>query len=266
MRALVTAAAIALVVGTSAGPAGASHSWNNYHWARSSNPFNLTYGSNLTSNWTPFLSTAMSQWSLTSGSCNNSANPVRCAVGAGGSKSRNCRPADGHIEVCNSSYGNNGWLGIAGIWVSGDHITRGYVKVNDYYFGTPTYDTNAWRQAVMSQECGHILGLAHQDEDFYNADLLDACGRGSCMDYSADPSNNTAPNQHDYDELVTIYTHLDAGAALAQAAMPADETLDLESPAGWGQALRFDSKGRGITFERMLPNGEKLVTFVIWAD
>ena len=27
------------------------------------------------------------------------------------------------------------------------------------------------------------------------------------MDYSADPSNNTAPNQHDYDQLQTIYAH-----------------------------------------------------------
>ena len=265
MRALITAAAITLVVGLGTGPAMASHSWGGYHWARSSNPFNLTFRNNLSSNWTPFLSTSMNQWSLTSGACNNSANPVRCAVGAGGSKSRNCRPADGTIEVCNASYGNNGWLGIAGIWVSGDHITRGYVKLNDYYFDTPTYNTNAWRQAVTSQETGHILGLDHQDENFNNADLIDACGRGSCMDYSADPSNNTTPNAHDYDELVTIYSHLD-GAAVAMASTPADDAMDLENPGEWGQARRFDAKGRGITFERVLPNGQKLVTFVIWAD
>jgi hypothetical protein len=257
--------AITLVVGLiGAGPANANHSWNGYHWSRSSNPFTLTYGSNLTSNWGPYLSTAMGQWSLTSGSCNNSSNPVRCTVGAGSSSSRNCRPADGKIEVCNASYGNNGWLGIAGIWVSGVHITRGYVKVNDYYFNTSTYNTPAWRQFVMSQECGHILGLTHQDENFNNADLLDACGRGSCMDYSADPSNNTTPNQHDYDELVTIYSHSDGGAALAST--PADDMADVDNPSAWGQAVRFDEKGRGIVYERSLPNGVKLVNFVIWAD
>ena len=267
MRRFHSAAVLALIVGiVVASPAGASHSWGNYHWSRSSNPFTLTFGNNLSANWTPYLSTAMNQWSLTSGSCNNSSNPVRCAVGAGSSNSRNCRPADGKIEVCNASYGNNGWLGIAGIWASGDHITRGYVKLNDYYFNTASYNTPAWRQFVTSQECGHILGLDHQDENFNNADLLDACGRGSCMDYSGDPTNNTTPNAHDYDQLVTIYSHLDGGANLTAGGPPADDMLDLDNPSAWGQAVRFDDKGRGIVFERTLPNGNKLVNFVIWAN
>lgn len=33
--------------------------------------------------------------------------------------------------------------------------------------------------------------------------------QGTCMDYSQSP-NSTAPNQHDYDELATIYQHLDS--------------------------------------------------------
>ncbi len=29
----------------------ANHSWNNYHWARTSNPFTLKVGDNVTSIW-----------------------------------------------------------------------------------------------------------------------------------------------------------------------------------------------------------------------
>src|SRR6266849_2170436 len=132
--------------------ASATHAWGCYHWARSSNPFTITYGNNLTSNWSAFLTTAAADWSLTSGACNNPQNPVRATVGPGGSKSRNCRPATGAVEVCNSTYGNTGWLGIAQIWVSGCHITMGSVKVNDTYFNTPQYNTPAWRSFVMDQE------------------------------------------------------------------------------------------------------------------
>ena len=247
------------------GTANATHAWNGYHWSRTSNPFTVTFGNNLSSNWSSYLTTAASDWSLTSGACNNPSNPVRCNVVSGGSKSRNCRPADGRVEVCNATYGNTGWLGIAGIYVSGNHITRGYVKLNDTYFNTPTYNTPAWHQAVTSQEVGHTLGLAHQDEDFYNADLLDACGRGSCMDYSVDPSNNTTPNGHDYDELVIIYSHVD-GPAPALAAIPSEEDVDLENPSAWGQAVRFNKSGRGIEYQRDLPGGVRLVTFVLWAE
>lgn len=265
MRALTTAAAIALVLGLGAGAASANHSWGGYHWPRSSNPVTLTYLSNLTGTWPSFLSTSMSQWSMTSGSCNNSQNPIRCTVGTG-SAGRNCRPNTGEIQVCNASYGNNGWLGIAGLWVSGTHITKGYVKLNDYYFALPQYNTPAWRQMVCSQETGHILGLDHQDTNFNNADLLDACGRGSCMDYSNDPTNQSTPNQHDYDELVTIYSHLDAAAPAAMLS-PADNAADVgEDPSAWGQAIRFDEKGRGLQYERVLPNGDKVITFVTWAN
>ena len=252
-----------LAVGIFAGTASANHSWGGYHWARSANPFNILYSSNLSGVWPSYLNAAAQQWSLTSGSCNNASNPVRASVGPGHSSSRNCRPADGFVEVCNGNYGNNGWLGIAGIYLSGSHITRGYVKLNDTYFNTSTYNTPAWRQFVTSQETGHILGLDHQDTDFNNPDLLDACGRGSCMDYSADPSNNTTPNQHDYDELVTIYSHLDA-AALTLPMGASVDVQDTENSAEWGQARKF-ADGKPIVYERDLGAGAKLVTFVIWA-
>ena len=112
---------------------------------------------------------------------------------------------------------------------------------------------------------GHTYGLDHQDEDFNNADLLDACGRGSCMDYSADPTNNTTPNQHDYDELVIIYSHSD-GAAPQFATNPAgDAGVDLDGPSAWGQAIRF-ANGRGVLYERLVGPDQKVFTWVTWAE
>ena len=101
-----------------AGTANATHSWNGYHWARSANPFTVTFGNNLTPDWSPYLVTGAADWSVTSGRCNNPSNPVRGVVTTGSANSRNCRPPTGRVEVCNASYGNNGWLGIATIWVT----------------------------------------------------------------------------------------------------------------------------------------------------
>ena len=254
-----------------AGPATATHSWNGYHWARASNPVTITLGNDLTSNWTAYLNTAAADWSITSGACNNPQNPIRCTVTAAGGNSRRCRPTAGRVQVCNSTYGNTGWLGIAQIWVSGVHITQGTVKVNDTYFNTPQYNTPAWHSFVMDQEVGHEFGLAHQDEDFNNADLLDACGRGSCMDYSADPSNNTKPNQHDYDELVIIYSHSDGALAVANQTAASGKNLgqnpdeDMEDQSAWGSPVHF-ANGRGDVYERDLGGGKKVLTHVLWAE
>src|SRR3990172_6687568 len=230
--------------------ASATHSWGNYHWARTANPFTLQLGDNVSSNWDSSLATTSSDWSISS--------VLDTPIVAGGTSPRNCRPTSGWVEVCNSKYGNNGWLGIAGIWVSGSHITKGYVKVNDYYFNTATYNTPAWRNLVMCQEVGHTLGLDHQDENFNNANL------GTCMHYTSSPGTNQHPNQHDYDQLVTIYTHLDSTTTIASTP-PTRGNGNFETTQEWGQAVRTDGDGRPSLFERDFGGGHRLFTFVIWA-
>jgi len=173
----------------------ASHSWGNFHWARTANPFTLKTGDNVDSNWDVYLDQAIGDWNLSS--------VLDLQKVAGGANPRNCRPTSGRIEVCNSKYGNNGWLGIAQIWASGNHITQAVSKMNDTYFNTAKYDTPAWRSLVMCQEIAHDFGLDHQDETFDNPNL------GSCMDYTSNPIGNEHPNQHDFDQLEAIYAHLD---------------------------------------------------------
>jgi hypothetical protein len=187
----------------SASPAAASHSWGNYHWARTANPFTVPLGDNVTntaaSNWESALSAAAADWTRSS--------VLDSPVVAGSTTGRKCRATEGRIEVCNARYGLNGWLGVAQIWLAEGHITKGTAKMNDSYFDSSRYDATAKRH-VMCQEVGHGYGLGHQDES--GADL------NTCMDY-ADALDNPSPNAHDYQQLATIYGHLDATSTLSGA-------------------------------------------------
>jgi hypothetical protein len=253
---LLTAVAMFAVV------VSANHSWGNYHWARTGNPFTVKLGDNTTGSWPGYLSIASGDWSQSI-----VLDTIVVAGGTGGA--RKCPATLGRDEICNGKYGQNGWLGIASIWANGDHITQGTVKLNDTYFNMAQYNTPEWRQFVICQEVGHTFGLDHQDTVFGNYNL------GTCMDYTNAPAggvvngfdygpSNLHPNQHDYDELVTIYTHLDTTNTSFQ-------TIGRGAAAGndsseWGRLIRTTNDGRTSLFERDFGDGNKMFTFVIWAD
>jgi hypothetical protein len=232
------------------GTVAANHSWGGYHWARTSNPFTVKLGDNVSSTWDPILATTSSDWSKST--------VLDTSVVAGLAKSRNCRPTSGRVEVCSATYGNTGWLGVAQIWITGGtHITQGTVKVNDTYFNTPTYNTTPWRNLVMCQEVGHTFGLDHQDENFTNANL------GTCMDYTNDPSTNQHPNKHDYDELALIYKHLDSFTTVGQATNRSGKAAGVDSNA-WGRAVAASKDGHNSVYVRDLGAGNGVITFVVW--
>ena len=245
--ALITFAAFTVITS-------ANHSWNGYHWARQSNPFTVKLGDNVNSAWDPYLATTSSDWTQSA--------VLNTTVVAGGTSPRSCRPTNGRVEVCNATYGNTGWLGVAQVWVNGSHITQGTVKLNDTYFNQAKYNTPAWRNLVTCQEVGHTLGLDHQDTNFDNPNL------GTCMDYTNDPSTNQHPNQHDYDELVTIYSHLDSTTTIqfAKEMPPAMNDIDFKGPGQWGKLIDQSENGRHMLFELDFGGGFKVFTFVTWAD
>lgn len=232
--------------------ANANHSWGNYHWARTTNPFSLKLGDNLSLNWKPFLSTTSTDWSQ------STVLDANIVIGQG---RKNCSPTSGQIEVCNKKYGNNGWLGIAQIWINGNHITQGVTKLNDTYFLTNKYNTNAWKNLVMCQEVGHTLGLDHQDEVFDNTNL------NTCMDYTNNPQTNQHPNAHDYEELESIYLHLDGFTTLSQFFGQTTKQIvhaNLDEVKNWGKLI--SNNGKLSKYERDLGFGNKVLTHVIWAD
>jgi hypothetical protein len=252
----------------------ANHSWGKYHWARTSNPFTLKLGNNLSSGWGTYLNVASS----------DAANPdwsdssvLNTTVVPGQTTGAKCAPTSGRVEVCNAAYGTNGWLGVAQIWIGRrNHIVAGTTKVNDTYFSTATYNTPAWKQLVMCQEVGHTFGLDHQDERFNNPNL------GSCMDYTNDPDGGTGgasasdpsnlyPNQHDYAQLALIYSHLDKTTTVDTTSAssqlpPAANQVNFNRREEWGQKIQESPNGQLALYERDFDKGKRVFTFVIWAQ
>lgn len=246
----------------------ANHSWGSYHWARTANPFDLKVGNNVTTTaWNSAFDQSIVDWSQSS--------VLNLTEVAGTVNPKTCKATTGRVQVCNARYGNNGWLGIAGISASGSHITKGYVKLNDTYFNTATYNSAAWRNLVTCQEIGHTLGLDHQDETFDNPNL------GTCMDYTNSPNSNQHPNAHDYNQLETIYSHLDstttvgaladyvdsattAGGSQPEGAFAVVDQLDQNHPAAWGRLVHRSPSGGVETYVLDLGNGHRQITVVTW--
>ncbi len=179
--------------------------------------------------------------------------------------SKRCSMVAGTTQVCNGTYGNNGWLGLASINITGGtHITQGSAKMNDTYFNTATYNNPNEKLHVECQEVAHTFGLDHQSTD--------GSSQNSCMDYFSNTGANatstlsTHPNTHDYDELITIYTHLDSTTTLAASAIfpNAVSAVDGNDPSSWGRLV--SSKGRSAIYELDFGGGNKTITFVTWAD
>ncbi|MBA3403963.1 MAG: hypothetical protein H0U13_04620 [Gemmatimonadaceae bacterium] len=238
----------------------AEHSWGGYHWARQTPQFTLKLGDNLTSaSWRGHLAQTSQDWN------SGATTPVLTAIVAGRSNKR-CSMVAGTTQVCNGTYGRNGWLGLASInIIDGSHITQGSAKMNDTYFGTATYNNPNEREHVMCQEVAHTFGLGHQSED--------GSSQNSCMDYFSNTGANagstlsTAPNAHDFEQLRSIYEHLDntttVAAASAQATSGADAG-DNDDPKNWGQLVKQSKNGRSSTYERFNKDGSQTITHVYW--
>ena len=253
-RSLCAAAvlAISFVAVTSA-----THSWGGYHWARTTPQFTLKLGDNLTTaDWRGHLAQTSSDW-------NSGNSAVLTAVVAGQARKR-CSMVAGTTQVCNGTYGNNGWLGLASINITGGtHITQGSAKMNDTYFNTSKYNNPNEREHVVCQEVAHTFGLDHQST---NGSSLN-----TCMDYFSNTGANagstasTKPNAHDFDELNIIYAHLDTTTTVAALTSPAASASDVtDDPNSWGQLMSQSREGRSSTYEKVERDGSQTITHVYW--
>lgn len=235
----------------------ANHSWGGYHWARTTPQFTLKLGDNLTSgDWRGHLAQTSSDWNS-----GNSAVLTAIVGGAGAAGKKRCPMVAGTTQVCNAAYGNNGWLGLASINITGGtHITQGSAKMNDTYFNTATYNNPNEREHVMCQEVAHTFGLDHQSTD--------GSSLNTCMDYfsntgaNAGSTKSTKPNAHDFAELNTIYAHLDSSTTVAALTSPsASAEVDVtEDPESWGQLVSQSENGRSSKYEKVHGDGSMTVT------
>jgi len=156
LAAAVIGAAVVLTASLSAN---ASHTWNNYHWARTTSSFTLQVIDSNTSNWDDELALALSQWSQST-----KLDMVVTSYDDSSRARKQCRAVAGQVRSCNAAYGNNGWLGLASINLdSQGHIVKGTSKMNDSY--ASSFASQDERRHVMCQELGHTLGLGHTSED-----------------------------------------------------------------------------------------------------
>ena len=91
------------------------------------------------------------------------------------------------------------------------------------------------------------------------------------MDYyhntSASDAKSTHPNQHDYDELVSIYTPLDSSTTIGSAPATLPQEIvngDFSSPNSWGKLM--SSEHGASTYVRDFGNSNQVVTYVIWTE
>lgn len=242
----------------------ADHAWGKYKWKPSSIPFNLHLGDNVDSSWDGYLLGTSTDWSV------STVLDTTVVEGSTVTDPVSCSPESGNVQVCNAAYGNTGWLGIAQIYGRGTTITAGVAKLNDTYFNGSSYNTIAWRRMVMCQEVAHTFGLDHQDETFNNENL------GTCMDYTDDPDgtidselSNEYPNQHDYDQLESIYGDTgkggkdDGGSGGCNPRSPkCNPASAANSHAQWGRLV--SKRGGKEIYERDLGGGNKVITHVTW--
>jgi hypothetical protein len=275
MRALFTAIFVFATLAVGSADVSASHPWNSYHWARTSNPFTLQLGDNVDASWQSHLEKTSADWSspLLAAKVNGTAGDldaqpyggntvITTKVVPGTTDGRKCRPSAGTTQVCNAKYGANGWLGLAQIWLSGGHITQGVAKLNDTYFNTSRYNNPNERLHVMCQEVAHTFGLGHTTED--------GTSQNTCMDYfsntgaNAGDARSTEPNWHDFEQLDLIYSgHAEQGSGAAAGASARFTPV-------WVRGAREDgtpigaSAERGRYYAQDLGDGRVLITHVHW--
>ena len=236
------------------GIACADNQWGNYQWARTTESFDLTVVNSVTPDWDAYVAQATADWS---------SSVVVNLVEANGNDSkkirRRCTPPNGKVRICNLTYGNTGWLGIATIYIDSlGHIVKGFVKLNDTYFDQAQYDYYELRQMVTCQELGHELGLDHQDTDFNNESLF------SCMDFQIPPF--PLPNQHDYDQLELNYAHVDVYDSYSNdVEEPKDPKPCRGRKCNAGLGLSLGRNGQRESFILINDDGTRQVTYVIWA-
>jgi hypothetical protein len=195
-----------LLIGAAAAIAG--NSWNGYHWEDADGDahdgdITITLVNDLIQFGSAYNGTiynaVLSDWRnggsgpLTLDSTSGSTRPDVCL-------NNGSAPILGEIHVCNSVYGQNGWLGLARIWLdAGGHIDAGVVLMNDWYMlgSEPLYNNDVARQHVLCQEIGHTFGLDHQASPKKQSCMNDRWGLNS--------TSFTGPNQHDFDTLMEIY-------------------------------------------------------------
>ena len=242
----------------------ASHSWAS-HWRRpSSAMFEVPTRRMLSSIWLTRFATAMADWRKPA------MKKIRPKHTSSTGQNASCPLFMNTMSVCNGNYGAVPWAGLAQVWSSGGHTVYGRAVQNDYYMtGTQAV---AYRQMVICQEIGHVLGLGHINVSFNTPNV------GSCMDYTNDPDggpggvsntdpDNMNPYAHDYAQINSRYSHIgmipQIIPGLKQDVMPAAmATINPLKVEDFGALVARGDAGHTERYLRDYGNGWTVTTWV----
>lgn len=113
-------------------------------WPNKGNGLKLTIQNALTTQWYPFLKQAVIDW--------DAAPALTLTVVNATKPDPTCSQIRGILKVCNSDYGDTGWLGINDSVLQSNVIYSSTSRMNEYYLNK---SSNALRQYVMCHEIGH---------------------------------------------------------------------------------------------------------------
>ncbi|MEX2136827.1 MAG: hypothetical protein WEB29_07745 [Chloroflexota bacterium] len=80
------------------------------------------------------------------------------------------------------------------------------------------------------------------------------------MDYTNSPGTNQHPNNHDYQELEIIYSHLDSTTTVGSV------VTGSATASGWGRLVSSSASKHSSIYRLDLGNGQSMLTHVIWAE
>ncbi len=230
-----------------------SHSWGDYHWARTEVPTILPVMTSIAPYWDAHIAVTTSAWTFSALSFSpEPGEPL-------GRNKRKCTKLSGVVHVCSAEYGRNNWLGLASITIDNNsHITSAVVKLNDSYLTSPPYDFPELKQHVACHELGHTIGLDHNDEIFDNEPT------GTCMDYSNHIAEDLGPNEHDFEVLEEVYSHIDPYTTIGITEEPEQTGCKGRNPkcnGNLGQLVRSNKQEE--MWIKDLPDNKSLRTYIL---
>jgi hypothetical protein len=225
-------------------------------WARTTEQLPVQINENMNDEWRGPLQSAIAGW--------NTSDRINSSLSYGFSDRSRCSGVNGTIQICSASFGQNDWLAMARVVISGDRIAYGIAKLNDSYFDASPYINQDWRRWTMCRILGHLYGAPARDDNL-NVQAVSSCMQGQA---SFSMPGVAQTDARDNEALSARYQNTDPFTANGNT-LYSDTAGGLNEPEirdrikDYGRAVHWDFAGRPDIFEKIITPSRKAITFII---